>query len=824
MKNIFRKAITILGSAALIGMTVGAASAASYPSPFTSNTAIVVGVNAAPSDNIAASSIASNLDANAVGGTVVLSGEGDVFKFEKASTKFNLGNNITEVVSSSLDDDELPTLLAAGKYIDDNNEEFDYTQKITIGPLVQLSMFDDDDYAEDSPTVGFRILSGTTVLNYTLDMSDQPLLGDLVTTELPFMGKKYYILSNTTSGANFVMNLLDSADSAIIAEGETKTLTVEGKTYDVSVNFIGSTPNCKLTINGQTTNSLANGQTQKLSDGAYVGVKEVLYTAKDTGISKVEFSIGSGKLTLTSGSEIKINDDAISGLYSYITNASGALGSATAVLDNIVVKWQADEDLFMTEDTEIEMPGFKAVKLSYGGLTYPSEETIEVKKGGTTYAVLNDFPLKDGPADINILYGDSTNFIEIGKDASNKLVTGTTGLTFDGNNVDDYFVVTYASTTDAESYLMRATNFVIDGTDNKTDFQYYKNGAWVDKKTGAKDGDTFSIGNAEVSVTTVTKVGTTKTVLIANNSVNTNFNQLYSEDGLRVLLPVLNETAVNITNVTEYASDALACAAAAGGIRTHMTATPGELYVGSVVYNLTSTGETAGTAVCAPATTFVLVMNEEDKNGNKAHADGDQINVTLGWDTSSTPAVEVSAVATENTDATSAEIGSTNVWRDFTYSALATEILFEQPDSGQNSVKLIYHGDEVEAAVYVTSPDATTTSGGEAGVMTVTDANVGSVATKNLVVVGGSAINSVAAELLGAAYSEGAFTSATGVAAGQFLIQSFSRSGKTALLVAGYNAADTEKATTYLLNNVVDTTVGKKYKGTSATEATLVVA
>ncbi len=108
--------------------------------------------------------------------------------------------------------------------------------------------------------------------------------------------------------------------------------------------------------------------------------------------------------------------------------------------------------------------------------------------------------------------------------------------------------------------------------------------------------------------------------------------------------------------------------------------------------------------------------------------------------------------------------------------------------------------------------------------MTVMDNAVSTVAGKNLVVVGGSAINSVAAELLGSAYREAAFTSATGVAAGEFLIQSFSRSGKTALLVAGYNAADTEKAVTYLLNNDVDTTVGTKLKGTSATEATLVTA
>jgi len=53
----FKKAVTVLGSALLIGATAGMAAAASYPTPFTSNTAIVVGASAAPSDNIAAASI-----------------------------------------------------------------------------------------------------------------------------------------------------------------------------------------------------------------------------------------------------------------------------------------------------------------------------------------------------------------------------------------------------------------------------------------------------------------------------------------------------------------------------------------------------------------------------------------------------------------------------------------------------------------------------------------------------------------------------------------------------------------------------------------------
>ena len=69
------------------------------------------------------------------------------------------------------------------------------------------------------------------------------------------------------------------------------------------------------------------------------------------------------------------------------------------------------------------------------------------------------------------------------------------------------------------------------------------------------------------------------------------------------------------------------------------------------------------------------------------------------------------------------------------------------------------------------------------------------------------------------------FTAKTGVGAGQFLVETFSRTGgKVATLVAGYNAADTTNAATYLTTQTVDTSVGKKYIGTTATSASLVVA
>jgi hypothetical protein len=472
-----------------------------------------------------------------------------------------------------------------------------------------------------------------------------------------------------------------------------------------------------------------------------------------------------------------MNEDGIDGMTSVITNGTDSSGeddgTSGPTLTSVLIQWDTDDEVFVAEDTVATMPGFGAVTLSYTGLDYPAEEEIEVGYDGSDSAILNSFPLKDSVEDINFLYTtNNVNWTGIGKDADEQLVTGVTNITYT-DSTDSYFVTSWSDGRDAESYLMRATSWTDTNSINKTTIQYKKDGVWTDAKTDRKADDTFSLGNAEIKIGVVNDDA--KTVVIINNSAQTNFNTLYSDTGMKFTLPVTGE--IN--------------SAVAGYINT-----------------------TAG----GRSTTFVLHGEEEDKDGDIG--DGDDVNVTLGFNTQSPKEVTVTTIGTTS-GATAAEIGDTDVTRDFTYTALATEILFDT-GGDQDYVTLIYHGDEVEAGVFISSSESVTTTG-EAGVMTVTDTNVGTVSGKNLVVVGGSAINSVAAELLGGAYREAAFTSATGVAAGEFLIQSFSRAGKTALLVAGYNAADTEKATTYLLNNAVDTDVGRKYKCTSATEATLVV-
>ncbi|MBU1136597.1 MAG: hypothetical protein KJ559_03765, partial [Nanoarchaeota archaeon] len=160
--------------------------------------------------------------------------------------------------------------------------------------------------------------------------------------------------------------------------------------------------------------------------------------------------------------------------------------------------------------------------------------------------------------------------------------------------------------------------------------------------------------------------------------------------------------------------------------------------------------------------------------------------------------------------------------------AYGTYALRDQTDTNIHIASLSYGKKQMYADVYIAEVDASITAGTSAGGASqigdilVKDSEVSSVASKNLIVVGGSCINSAAASLVGGASCGAAWTTATNVGTGEFLIKGYASPsiGKFALLVAGYDAADTVNAATYLRNQALDTS--KEYKGTSSTSATLV--
>jgi hypothetical protein len=161
-----------------------------------------------------------------------------------------------------------------------------------------------------------------------------------------------------------------------------------------------------------------------------------------------------------------------------------------------------------------------------------------------------------------------------------------------------------------------------------------------------------------------------------------------------------------------------------------------------------------------------------------------------------------------------------------------TYALRDQTDTNIHVASLTYGNAQMYADVYFAEAAAVITAGtsssggvGQLGDVLYKDSESANYASKNVIVVGGSCINSAAATLLGGSYCGADFTTNAGAGAGEFVIKGFATSTLTselALLVAGYDVADTVNAATYLRNNAVDTS--SSYKGTSATSAELVVA
>lgn len=543
-----KKVATILGSALMLGATAGMAAAASFtPSSFSDGgVAIVVGsgINVANSDLKAAVDLTTNL-AGDLAKTVVpttssttVSG-GDSYQIQKTSQKFQLGTSIADI-KASLDDTQLPTLLKQGKFIDKNNDEFDYKQSISLADL-QLEMFNDRNYKKDTPTLGFMLSNEAPVLNYTLDFTDKPYFNLLETTDLPIMGKTYYVLDVTSD--NKTITLLDSANSAIVAEGETSTLVVGDKSYEIStwVGQSGSNNVAKVTINGETTNSLQAGQTQKLSDGAYIGIKDIMYSSKESAVSKVELSIGSGKLKIDNALKVEMNDESVKNVYGYINNASGQLAS-------IELRWTANDKTFITPDTSLTMPGFSAVKLSFGGMTFPKTEAIVVEASGDTNMQLGNFPLKYGSVDIPLVgkAAGNVNYTYVGSDTNEVLVTTSArNLTFDGSSAsnDDMFIASWSDGSDAESYLIRPVSFDSTSAGDTVKFEYNDGSGWNSQDTTKYElGDVISYGNLDLEIVALNSSTGNQAVTLQRDT-SSSYDVLYTKEGLKVQMPFLNTTA-----------------------------------------------------------------------------------------------------------------------------------------------------------------------------------------------------------------------------------------------------------------------------------------
>jgi hypothetical protein len=354
-------------------------------------------------------------------------------------------------------------------------------------------------------------------------------------------------------------------------------------------------------------------------------------------------------------------------------------------------------------------------------------------------------------------------------------------------NTQKWVIATAINGDDGESYLFELTK--VESPSSGTNYTEFKDlGTGVTHIIDA--GESKDFGLVRITMNTVDETSKVINFDVSAISGTAYTDRLVTKEGMTIVLPVSN-SSIPIsaqTNTNQINLNAT-------------SATPH--------FNMTVTEEQASTGNIGSGSSFTARLGYESSD-NKATV------------------TSISGVTRFETE------DSSNKFLHYVESDMATKILTSEGGDQDNAV-VTYAGDESYAEVFIASEDTSvsipdsgddeeddtpTTTVQELGDIALTDEQAGS-STKNLIVIGGSCVNSLTATLLGVSYPScgSAWQTATNVGSGEFLVQTFERSGgKIATVIAGYNAGDTKSGVTKITTDPTefDLTAGKAFKGTQA--------
>ena len=873
MKFNFRKISALATSALMTVSSIGFAAAANYPAPFvvggSANVAIVYGTGSGVStlDVIQAGNVQSNLQSNmgsAGSSTSGSSVSGEAVELFSGGTKIYVNDSLN-TVKNVLTKSNLPTVLKEESF--SGNVDATITQTIDIGSNPKIT-FKKQPTSSDEPDYGLTISTSTAnyIYNTTATFSKAIAFNhsDSEGESIKLFGQTFTV-GSATDATNLV--LLQSAEKlSLDSDSPSQDVTIGGNTYTVE---LVSASDSAATV--KVTNSAGDSESKEINEAAskkVQGITIAVTNADETNL-KLSASIvaGSEKVTLSNGNEVTIGEDdtVIDGATAYLTGGTSAL---TKLVVSIVAP-ESDEDAIKAGESFTD-PVFKSFKLDFSGLNIADDsstrETITITTSGDDKMEVK-FTEHRG-TEKNIMFAKNTTpSFKLISDDDNRNIT-----VFEDQVVkyQEYVVVG----NEDEGYILKlsSVNNATTGTSNdRAKFTDVFSGD-VLETTWTSDGEgTLSVGGKSYGVTmTGNSASASEDYDVRLNYPDSSgtgaaviFPTIQTEKGAR--LAFYQPTTISISNWSGGSSPLTTLSLSDGDGYTDLTIAFGEengtssnftlsgagsgeltsgsnmgnssiaLTIGQLTYNITGTStinqttlylqDVGGTNIDSPA---LIIFEEKDDNNvyealivkleNGVDADDglgiDDVERT--WSTDDT--------AWEHTMPGDSKIEkSADLW--------GTIITTDSSDSDQKTAVISYPDEQVYAQLYVAEESASITAGSttsasatQLGEVLVKDSEVSSVSTKNLVIIGGSCINSAAASVLGGANCGAAFTESTGVGSGQFLIKGVSDSSitsKLALVVAGYEATDTVNAAQYLTTKTVDT--DKEYKGTSSTTAEMVV-
>jgi hypothetical protein len=317
---------------------------------------------------------------------------------------------------------DLPDVLKSGTYTDANSVSTPYSQYLSFTNSANYGQIVyDTPSGGTTPALGLKF-AGTYYI-YTYQLAFTKRLSEayasssvtyMINTQLDIMGRTWTITSATAvTGSNgLAITMLSGKNSQTVTTETPATFTSGDKTYTVklvAVGTIGGTAAATIAVSGgglaaEENLQILSGGTKALSDATLVGVTSIFTTTKTGSIDSATIFIGADKLELEDTdvtdsayyAGVKVNGVSLTDV---TVSMTGTAVATPVTLNTIEVRWTPSLEQFVTVGNSLTDPAFGGFKIFFGGINpalddTTNRETITVTPSGTTAGL--SFKTTDG--------------------------------------------------------------------------------------------------------------------------------------------------------------------------------------------------------------------------------------------------------------------------------------------------------------------------------------------------------------------------------------------------------------------------------------------
>ena len=835
MRFNFKKIAAIGASVLMVGMSMGVAAAANFPAPFSGTSASTIGVVVGSGTGVddgsattgAVGTIASYLAGKVTGDTTSATG-GDNINLATSARKLYYGDGINSG-RPSLTYTELADVLKDGTFTDLSGTQYDYTQVIKVGTAV--SAFGTSGGDIDDPALLLQVgTTAATLYNYTLSFTKNVNVSDATNVQgqkINILGVDYVIGSGST---NSTLYLYGSGETITISGGDSVTVNIAGADHTVELITTSGSSAGTIKVDG-VQKSVTQGNNYAFAGEISVYVKDIIHPAFAGDMRQAELIVGANTLKLVSGQTVKEGADQTSIKGTLATITAAGVGKISGFTVGIAMPKSSNDHIGLGES--FTDPVFGGLKVEFANAVPPLSSTargkIVVNTDNNQFAYATFTSARAGTAGeqkLTYAYDNDTASSTIqpvlAMDPTNSDAKGFIHVLEGENAKESDFIILNQGDSGT---ILEVDDISIDTTTSGTV-------TFTDVITGNSQKITLTNSSNVYSNSNVNFFGGTGyTVKVPGSGATVNVT--WSSAGTSTLFPSIklanggwlafmeNTTITNGTSV--IFPDGLTTLAATG---TEVVNTTVSYTVNGITWlgeddgvNLKITGIESGATTCSFTTGPALLFIEPKKWNDGSY--GNFICIPLT--TTGTTEIAIADPVINGTNS-----GFTTLNSD-TYKKQAVDkfgaLISKEDRTNENGVVTVsYPESQMYLDVLFTAEGVSVTTGGiSAGTIVFNDQET-AWKSRNVVLVGGSCINEATALALGVPYPtcETAFTSATNVGDGQYLIKSIAGSsggvvdsGKIALVVAGYNKADTAAAVSMLISETeeIDTAAGSEYFG-----------